>query len=317
VIARHQLTFVLIMTLAATALVLVLMGRTLTAPLQTLTQATHALAQGERAIAVPVPAHRELANLARAFNNLVDRLVTLEATVRRQEREAVIGQVSAGLLHDLAHPIRNIVNNARLLMKLPAAACRDCLQIIEREYATIDELFDNLKEFARAATPLRSQPVLPHHVLHDLARRLQHEAEARGVTLRAADGAPLAPIMSDPAALRRILRNITVNAIEASQPTQGTVTLTAEDSGEGVTFTVSDTGPGLSADQLDKLFDAFRSTKRKGLGLGLATAKRLVEQIGGTLTVSSTLGEGTRCVIAVPRRREADATEIRLKAAGS
>ncbi len=322
VLARQQLTFVLIVTLAVTALVLVLVGRTLTAPLQTLTRATHALAQGERAIAVPVPAHRELANLARAFNNLVDRLVTLEATVRRQEREAVIGQVSAGLLHDLAHPIRNIVNNARLLMKLPAAACRDCLQIIEREYATIDELFDNLKEFARAATPLRSQPVLPHHVLHDLARRLQHDAEARGVTLRAADGAPLAPIMSDPAALRRILRNITVNAIEASQATRGTVTLMAEDTGESrelVTFTVSDTGPGLAADQLEKLFDAFRSTKRKGLGLGLATAKRLVEQIGGTLTVSSTVGEGTRCVIAVPRRRDAgaDAAEIKLKAAGS
>jgi signal transduction histidine kinase len=314
--ARHQLTFVLVVTLAVTALVLIVVGRALTSPLQTLTHATHALAEGERAPRVPVPAHRELANLARAFNYLVDRLAALEATVRRQEREAVIGQVGAGLLHDIAHPIRNIVNNARLLTKLPAAACRDCLQIIEREYATIDELLANLKEFSRAATPLRAQPVLPLHMLHDLARLLRHEAEERGVTLRTLDAVPLPPFMSDPAALRRILRNLTVNAIEAAQATQGTVTLIAEEAEECVSFTVSDTGPGLSSDQLATLFDAFRSTKRKGLGLGLATAKRLVEHMGGVLTVSSTVGEGTRCIVALPRRRSQEMPMLPPAASG-
>jgi signal transduction histidine kinase len=298
--ARRQLTIVLLCTVIGTALVLVLAGRTLTAPLQALTKATRALAHGERTPRVPVPRHLELANLAHAFNFLVERLDLLEATVRRQERDAVIGKVGAGLLHDLAHPIRNIVNNARLLPRLDDEGRRDCLQLIQREYATIDELFDNLREYSRA-TPRLTQPVLPHLVVRDIATRLRHEAEVRDVTLLVPDAAPLAPITTDRGALHRVLRNLVVNAIEAAQATRGTVTITADDLTTHVRVTVADTGPGLSAEQLTTLFDAFRSTKRKGLGLGLATAQRLVQQMGGTLTATSIVGSGTQCVVDLPR----------------
>jgi signal transduction histidine kinase len=298
--ARRQLTAVLLVTVICTALVLVLAGRTLTAPLQALTHATRALAHGERTPRVPVPRHLELANLAHAFNFLVERLDLLEATVRRQERDAVIGKIGAGLLHDLAHPIRNIVNNARLLPRLDDEGRRDCLQLIQREYATIDELFDNLREYSRA-TPRLTQPVLPHLVVRDIATRLHHEAQVRDVTLLVPEGAPPAPITTDRGALHRVLRNLVVNAIEAAQATRGTVTITAEDLETRVRITVADTGPGLSPEQLATLFDAFRSTKRKGLGLGLATALRLVEQMGGTLTATSRVGAGTTCVIDLPR----------------
>jgi signal transduction histidine kinase len=300
--ARHQLTAVLLLILTCTALALVLVGRSLTTPLQTLTRATHALAEGGPKVSVPIPHHEELANLARAFNFLVERLSALETTVRRQEREAVLGQVSGGLLHDLAHPIRNIVNNARLLPRLSDAARHDCLQLIEREYATIDELFDNLKDFGKT-TPPQMQSVQLHRVMQEITTLLRYDAETRGVTLRIAEGAPLAPVMTDGGALRRILRNLTVNAIEAAQATRGTVTLTAEAVSDAlVCVTVRDTGPGLSSEKLATLFDAFQSSKRKGLGLGLATAKRMVEQLGGTLTATSTVGVGTACVVALPQR---------------
>ncbi len=300
IVARRQLSAVLGLTLISAALAMLFVSGTLTAPLQTLTHATRALAAGERVPTVPVPRHQELANLARAFNFLASRRETLETMVRRQERESAIAQIGAGLLHDLAHPIRNIVNNARLLQKLPAPASRDCLQLIEREYATIEELFGNLKEFSKTSPPL-AQPVLPHHILRDIATRLQHDADARGVTLRTVD-AVIAPILSDPGALRRVLRNLTVNAIEAAQATQGTVTLTAEEHDAHIRITVRDTGPGLSPEQLAGFFDALRSTKRKGLGLGLATAKWLTEQMGGTLTATSAVGAGTTCIVDLPRR---------------
>jgi signal transduction histidine kinase len=298
---RHQLTAVLLVILSCTTLVLVFVGRSLTTPLQTLTRATHALAEGGPKTQVPIPRHEELANLARAFNFLVEQLSVLETTVRRQEREAVLGQISGGLLHDLAHPIRNIVNNARLLPRLSDSARHDCLQLIEREYATIDELFDNLKDFARTK-PAQMQPVQLHRVMQDITTLLRYDAESRGVTLRVANTPALPPVMTDGAALRRILRNLTVNAIEAAQATRGSVTLSAAAvNGSHLQLTVRDTGPGLSASQLATLFDGFQSSKRKGLGLGLATAKRLVEQLGGTLTATSTVGVGTACVIALPR----------------
>jgi two-component system, NtrC family, sensor kinase len=298
--ARHQLTAVLLLILACTTLALVFVGRSLTTPLQTLTRATHALAEGGPKTQVPIPGHEELANLARAFNFLVERLSVLETTVRRQEREAVLGQISGGLLHDLAHPIRNIVNNARLLPRLTESARHDCLQLIEREYATIDELFDNLKDFGRTL-PAQWQLVPLPRVMQEIATLLRYDAETRGVTLRIADPPPLPPVMTDGGALRRILRNLTVNAIEAAQATGGTVTLSVEAASDTlVHLTVRDTGPGLSGDRLATLFDGFQSSKRKGLGLGLATAKRLVEQVGGTLTATSTVGVGTACVIALP-----------------
>lgn len=299
--ARHQLTAVLLCILVLTAFALAIVRRSLTTPLQTLTRATRTLAEGGSAPRVPIPRHEELANLARAFNFLVERLSVLETTVRRQEREAVLGQVSGGLLHDLAHPIRNIVNNARLLPRLTESARQECLQLIEREYATIDELFDHLKDFGRT-TPPQMGSVHLHRAMQEITTLLRYEADVRGVTLRIADAAPLAPVTTDVVALRRILRNLTVNAIEAAQATRGIVILSTEAVTESlVHVTIRDTGPGLSADQLATLFDAFQSSKRKGLGLGLATAKRLVEQLGGTLTATSDVGVGTACIVALPR----------------
>lgn len=298
-LAQRQLAAAFAITLAGTLVALVFVSRTVTVPLQELTHATRTLADGDRVIPLRVPRQRELGDLVRAFHFLSGRLSELEQTVRRQERDTVLGQIGAGLLHDIAHPVRNIVNNARLLVRLPPDRTRECLQLIEREYETIDELIDNLKEFSQASSRL-SQRVVPHDVIRDIASRLRHEAERRGVSLDIAASPALAPIASDPIALRRVLRNLTLNAIEAAQTSRGLVTLDAEDSADALRLTVRDTGPGLPSD-LSTLFDPFRSTKRKGLGLGLATAKRLVEQMGGTLTATSEAGVGTCCTVTLRR----------------
>jgi signal transduction histidine kinase len=99
-------------------------------------------------------------------------------------------------------------------------------------------------------------------------------------------------IEGDRFALGRVLRNLLANAIQAT-PSGGRVDVTTQHADGAVVILVSDTGAGISADRLTAIFDDFVTTRRRGLGLGLATSRRIVEQLGGTIGVESTVGCGT------------------------
>ena len=113
-------------------------------------------------------------------------------------------------------------------------------------------------------------------------------------------------IEGDRFALGRVYRNLITNAIQATEP-GGRVAITTARAGDQVEISVTDTGSGIAPERLPPIFDDFVTTKRRGLGLGLAISKRIVEQLDGTITVESELGRGTAFTTRFPAQRRSQA----------
>ena len=224
----------------------------------------------------------------------------------------MFGRVVAGLFHDLNHPIQDIGNNARLLLRedLDAEGRSMSQRIIERELGTLKRFMDDVLNIAKPR-PIERFALDVNTSVNEVVEAMQAEAERTNVNVsgRYAEG-PLT-IDGDRFALGRVYRNLITNAIQATAA-GGTVTVTTVRQGHFVDVTVADTGTGIPADRLSAIFDDFVTTKRRGLGLGLATSKRIVEQLDGTITVESEVGRGTSFTVRLPategRRVEAAAS---------
>src|SRR6185312_15523657 len=135
---------------------------------------------------------------------------------------------------------------------------------------------------------------------------MRDEGERNGITVEAQFAPGELVIEGDRFALGRVYRNLITNAIQATEP-GGRVTVATARVGNQVEITVTDTGSGIPADRLGAIFDDFVTTKRRGLGLGLAISKRIVEQLDGTITVESEVGRGTTFTLRFPARDDRSA----------
>jgi signal transduction histidine kinase len=131
---------------------------------------------------------------------------------------------------------------------------------------------------------------------------MQQHATTAGITLQFEPGAEPAFIEGDVFALGRVYRNLILNAIQATAP-GGLITVATEIGAERVQVRVQDTGCGIPADRLTAIFEDFVTTKRRGLGLGLAISRKIVDQLGGQIRVASEVGKGTTFVLEFPRTR--------------
>jgi signal transduction histidine kinase len=276
-------------------------GRSLIRPITALIGGTEAVAQGRLNQRVQIESGGELGKLGEAFNSMTDRLVELQEDVRKQERHAMFGRVAAGLVHDLSHPFKNIQNNCRLILKMhDDAEYRDLFRrTIERESAHIKRVFEDLRNIARPM-PIEGFPLDINKLLLDVAESMRGNAEVAGLSLELDLSDEPVFVQGDVFALSRVTRNLVLNAIEATPP-QGAITMSSAATNGCVELRVSDTGCGIPADRIDTLFEDFATTKRQGLGLGLAISKKIVDQLGGTIRAESTVGQGTTFVVALTK----------------
>jgi signal transduction histidine kinase len=129
---------------------------------------------------------------------------------------------------------------------------------------------------------------------------MQQHSDTAGVTLRAELSPEVGFIDGDLFALGRVYRNLIINAIQATAP-GGEVIVATESRDNRVQIRITDTGCGIPPDRLAAIFEDFVTTKRRGLGLGLAISRKIVEQLGGRISVASEVGKGTTFVIEFPR----------------
>jgi signal transduction histidine kinase len=293
--------------LVAAALALLVMigagfvfGHRFIAPIFALKRGTQALSEGKLETRVAIDSADEFGQLGASFNSMADRLVELQENVKRQERQAMFGRVVAGLFHDLNHPIQNIGNNARLLLRedLDADGRSMSQRIIERELGTLKRFMDDVLNIAKPR-PIERFALDVNTSVNEIVESMRAEGERANVTVSGhyAEG-PLT-VDGDRFALGRVYRNLITNAIQATPP-GGSVTVTTSRTGNAIDVTVADTGTGIPGDRLAAIFDDFVTTKRRGLGLGLATSKRIVEQLDGTISVQSQLGRGTSFTVRLP-----------------
>jgi len=268
-----------------------------------LTAATRALAEGRMDQRVAIGGRDEIHQLGDSFNSMADRLVELQEDVRKQERQAMFGRIAAGLVHDLSHPIQNIGNSCKLIVKMfDDHEYRETFKrTVEREMVMIKRVLDDLRNIARPI-PLERFPVEIQRSVTEVVDSMQPHAETAGVTLQLETSAEPAFIEGDVFALGRVYRNLILNAIQATAP-GGLITVGTETRADRVFVRVQDTGCGIPADRLAAIFEDFVTTKRRGLGLGLAISRKIVDQLGGQITVTSEVGKGTTFVLEFPRTR--------------
>ena len=211
----------------------------------------------------------------------------------------MFGRIAAGLVHDLSHPIQNIGNSCKLIQKM-----FDDVEYRETFKRTVER--EMVRGQARPRRPPQHRAADPARALPDRDRPLAGRASSsRCSNTRQPPGSPCAPSSPRPAAfiegdlfaLGRVYRNLIVNAIQATAPGGLVVVATERARDKSVHVRISDTGCGIPPDRLGQVFEDFVTTKRRGLGLGLAISKKIVEQLGGQISVASEVGKGTTFVL--------------------
>lgn len=298
---RTQLLVVIGIALFGTVSIGWLWGRAFITRIFALTTATRAIADGRLDERVAVSGRDEIRQLGDAFNSMADRLVQLQDDVRKQERQAMFGRIAAGLVHDLSHPIQNIYNSCKLIVKMfDDLEYRDTFKrTVDREMIQVKRVLEDLRNIARPI-PLERFPLELDRSVTEVVDAMVPHAETAGVALRAETAARGVYVEGDLFALGRVYRNLIINAIQATAP-GGEVVVSTEADGTCVRVRVADTGCGIPADRLAAIFEDFVTTKRRGLGLGLAISRKIVEQLGGRISVSSEVGSGTTFVLEFPR----------------
>jgi signal transduction histidine kinase len=276
-------------------------GRSFIQRIFALTRVTRAIAEGHMDERVVPSGHDEIRQLGDAFNSMADRLVELQENVRKQERQAMFGRIAAGLVHDLSHPIQNIGNSCKLIQKMyEDIEYRETFRkTVERELVIVKRVLDDLRNIARPI-PLERFALDLNRTVGDAAEAMEQHAETAGLTLRTELTPDTVYIEGDVFALGRVYRNLILNAIQATAP-GGLIVVATEAQAESVQVRIYDTGCGIPAERLSQIFEDFVTTKRRGLGLGLAISKKIVEQLGGKIAVASEVGKGTTFVLEFPR----------------
>lgn len=225
---------------------------------------------------------------------------SLQDEVRRADRLAMMGTVAAGLAHEIKNPLGGIKGAAQLLeRKSPSAEAEECIGIILRETDRVNRLIGNLLTFTRP----KQQALVPIHLnqLLDEVLLLQKEplAEKSIHVIRHFDPS-LPPVLGDNDELHEVFLNLIKNAMEAVPQKTGELHVRSKilsdykiKGADGkkpflmVTAEIQDNGPGISRENLDKIFTPFFTTKESGHGLGLAIAQRIINEHGGSLRVRS------------------------------
>lgn len=235
----------------------------------------------------------------------LDERERLQTELVRSERLAAVGQLSAGLAHEIRNPLASIKGAAEILGDGAAAdrSGRDdgrsrMLTILKEETTRLNEVLTRFLGYARPTTAGRSRCDLGNE-LRRLGDLLAHRPEAPRVTVTVPGGAH--PCEGDLTQIRQLLLNLGLNAAEAAGPAPaGAVTLALTHQEQALEIAVTDNGPGFSPEALHNLGTPFFTTRSGGTGLGLATSLRLARDHGGDLTVDRTHTPGARVLVRLP-----------------
>jgi two-component system, NtrC family, sensor kinase len=248
----------------------------------------------------------QLEQARRGLEREAEERVLLAGQLRETEKLAVVGNLAAGLGHEIAAPLHVIRGRAEMLRgRATDPATRRNLQIITEQIDRITLIVRGLLDLARRREP-RMERIDVADVVRGVVEFLEPELRRADIELDWAGTGP-APIHGDPDLLHQVFTNLLMNAVQvmAGRPAPRRITVSiaaAEGGDDDVAITVSDTGPGFADDVAGRMFEPFFTTKQpgEGTGLGLAVARSIVEEHGGELTAENRPGGGARFRIRLP-----------------
>jgi PAS domain S-box-containing protein len=237
------------------------------------------------------------------------KLQRMQAESAHAARVSVLGELTASIAHEVNQPLAAITLNASAATRRLAAAAPDLEELrtllgrVHRDALRAGAVIGRIQEMAAVRAVSRSDVQL-HAVVNDALRFLEHDLRQKGVT-----AAPLresnVQVDVDPVLIQQVVVNLVVNAAQAmsAQPEEErTITITLGMEGETAHLTVDDEGPGIPEAQLEKIFEAFVSTKSGGMGMGLSICRSILDLFGGHVVAANRPGRGARIQITLPAR---------------
>jgi len=222
---------------------------------------------------------------------------TQEQLVRR-EKLAILGQLAGGVAHELRNPLSVMSNAIYYLRSINTNAdetTREYLERISSAVGNAEGIVSDLLDFSRTRSLEREEVTASELV----ARVLQERPPPEKVKVTTGIPPELPPAFVDPRQIGQVLGNLVANACQA-MPEGGNLTISAQADKEKVSLSITDTGCGISKENMEKIFEPLFTTKARGIGLGLAVSRNLVELNGGSIEVESEAGKGSTFTVALP-----------------
>ncbi|HEX4757178.1 MAG TPA: ATP-binding protein [Terracidiphilus sp.] len=277
-------------------------------PIELLAHAAEDVALGNWDVRVPERGRDEVSVLARSFNHMTQQLTSQRERLVQTERVAAWRELARRLAHELKNPLFPLqltVENLVRAQDLPPAEFdeifRESTTTLSAEIANLKTIIGRFSDFSKMP-----KPEFERIDAKDIVERVR----ALYANLSATDGAKILfeidvastpmPVQADSELLHRALSNLVLNAMDA-MPGGGTLTISAQPKGENIELRVSDTGEGLTAEECERLFTPYYTTKQHGTGLGLAIVQSVVADHAGSITVESRAGGGSAFIITLPK----------------
>jgi len=281
-----------------------------TEPIYEVVSAAKKIAAGDLSRTLPNRRGDEIGELNKSFNEMVFRLRqerVLEERLRQAEQLSTIGQMASGIAHEIRNPLNfislSIDHLKRQLSGWDSPARDEAADLMKEIKGEIFRLNQMIENFLRYGSPLRlsqCEGVLSS-LIPEVLQVTRHKAKENGVEIDFQVEPEAPSVWIDPEQMKTCLSNIVLNAIE-SMPSGGRLTIRCgADEAQGcLVVSFSDTGCGIGGEEIKKIFKPYFTTKKLGIGLGLALTKRIIEEHGGRIEVKSALGVGTDVAISLP-----------------
>jgi PAS domain S-box-containing protein len=256
------------------------------------------------AVITMAPVHDEIGNTVAIVG--VHRDITETKAMRdkliRSERLAAVGEMASSVGHELRNPL-NVIGNCTYLLRMMLAEklnaeTKGTLDLLDRQVTAANDIVTDLLDFTRIRPPALSITDI-NLLLKDALNTFNPPSRIKVIT-GFSEVAPLTLV--DKGQAGRAFRNLIANAAQSIRE-EGEVSITSRINGDEIEVAVRDTGCGISAENMEKLFEPLFSTKPNGTGLGLAIAKKFIERNGGSIRVASRVNEGTTFTVSLPRAK--------------
>ena len=320
-----NLAIIAFVIVAAGVLVGWLLSRQITTPLVAVTKAAEGIAGGDYSRRVTSTSHDEVGQLAASFNimaqQVADAHAVLEARVEertaalqnalaelqatqhelvKREKLAILGQLAGGVGHELRNPLGVMTNALYYLdavMRDDRPEVKEYLGILRTQIGLSEKIIGDLLDFARVKTPQREPVAIGELVSEQLARL----GPLNGVSLESEIPKDLPPVCIDRVQMGQVVLNLLTNAMQAMDTGRGTLSLRATlEQPDRLRLDVGDTGSGITQSDAARIFEPLFTTKARGIGLGLAVSRTLVQANGGDITFASEPGQGTTFTVRIP-----------------
>ena len=332
-VRKTMLVVIIAVTVLSSIGAYLLLKYILGTPISILVEATNRISEGNLDYLIPTKSRDELGALANSFNRMTQSLLDAQQQLIRKEKLSVLGQLAGIVGHEIRNPL-GVINNAvyflKTLMPDADAIVKEYLDIIKQEIDNSLRIITDLMDFARTRPSHKEQVAIAAPINQGIGKCLIPENIAIAVDIPET----LPTLLVDPAQMEQVFQNLVANAVQA-MPEGGALRVAARrvqgspafaksfgaasgrkaqggdeslqpstsDHGPDKDFieiTVSDTGGGISPENMKKIFQPLYTTKTKGIGLGLVVCRNLVEANGGKITVESHLGSGTIFTVELP-----------------